>query len=156
MTSYVSEVLQPDETVRYEGSLHWIIFLPGIALLGFGLAGLLGVATLARDAHGYHVYSVLVYAALGLGALHLISAWLKQWTTEIAVTDRRVIYKTGLVSRRTIEMNMDKVESVDVTQDIFGRIFNYGAVLIRGTGASLEPLSTIAAPLALRNAITAR
>ena len=76
-------------------------------------------------------------------------------TTEIAVTNRRVIYKTGLVSRRTVEMNMDKVESVDVTQDIFGRIFDYGTVLIRGTGASLEPLSTIASPLALRNAISA-
>jgi uncharacterized membrane protein YdbT with pleckstrin-like domain len=98
----------------------------------------------------------VVYLALGIGALQLFSAWLKQWTTEIAVTDRRVIYKTGLVSRRTVEMNMDKVESVDVTQDIFGRIFNYGTVLIRGTGASLEPLTTIATPLALRNAITAR
>jgi len=156
MASYVSEVLQPNETVRYEGSLHWIIYLPGIVLLAFGIAGLLGVLTLAHDAHGYRIYSTIVYVALGIGALHLFSAWLKQWTTEIAVTDRRVIYKTGLVSRRTVEMNMDKVESVDVTQDIFGRIFNYGTVLIRGTGASLEPLSTIATPLALRNAITAR
>jgi len=156
MTSYVAEVLQPDETVRYDGTIHWIIFLPGIVLLGFGVAGLLGVATLARDAHGFSLYSTVVYVALALGALQLFSAWLNRWTTEIAVTDRRVIYKTGLISRRTVEMNMDKVESVDVTQDIFGRIFNYGTVLIRGTGASLEPLSTIATPLALRNAITAR
>jgi uncharacterized membrane protein YdbT with pleckstrin-like domain len=156
MTSYVAEVLQPNETVRYDGSLHWIIYLPGIALLAFGIAGLLGVLTLAHDAPGYRIYSTIVYVALGVGALHLFSAWLKQWTTEIAVTDRRVIYKTGLISRRTVEMNMDKVESVDVTQDIFGRIFNYGTVLIRGTGASLEPLSTIASPLALRNAITER
>ncbi|HEX3431255.1 MAG TPA: PH domain-containing protein [Rhizomicrobium sp.] len=156
MTSYVSEVLQPEETVRYEGTLHWIIFLPGIVLFAFGVAGLLGVVTLARNAPGYHIYSVVVYAALALGALHLLSAWVRRWTTEIAVTDRRVIYKTGLISRRSVEMNMDKVESVDVTQDIFGRIFNYGTVLIRGTGASLEPLSTIATPLALRNAITAR
>jgi len=149
-------VLQPNETVRYDGSLHWVIYLPGIVLFAFGIAGLLGVLTMARDAHGYRIFSIIVYAALALGALHLFSAWLKQWTTEIAVTDRRVIYKTGLISRRTVEMNMDKVESVDVTQDIFGRILNYGTVLIRGTGASLEPLSTIATPLALRNAITAR
>lgn len=156
MASYVSEVLQPNETVRYDGTLHWIIYLPGIVLFAFGVAGLLGVATMAHEARFYHVYSVAVYVALGLGALQLFSAWLKQWTTEIAVTDRRVIFKTGLISRRTVEMNMDKVESVDVNQDIFGRIFNYGTVLIRGTGASLEPLSTIAMPLALRNAITAR
>ena len=156
MASYVSEVLQPNETVRYDGTLHWIIYLPGIVLLAFGVAGLLGVMTMAHDAHWYRIYSTAVYVALGFGALHLLSAWLKQWTTEIAVTDRRVIYKTGLVSRRTVEMNMDKVESVDVSQDIFGRVLNYGTVLIRGTGASLEPLSTIATPLALRNAITAR
>ena len=156
MTSYVAEVLQPDETVRYDGTLHWIIFLPGIVLFAFGVAGLLGVATLARNAQGYWIYSVFVYGALVLGALRLFSAWLKRWTTEIAVTNRRVIYKTGLISRRTVEMNMDKVESVDVAQDIFGRILNYGTVLIRGTGASLEPLPTIATPLALRNAITAR
>ena len=156
MTSYVAEVLQPNETVRYDGTIHWIIFLPGIVLFAFGVAGLLGVATMARDAHWYSIYSMVVYLALLFGSLHLFSAWVKRWTTEIAVTDRRVIYKTGLISRRTVEMNMDKVESVDVTQDIFGRIFNYGTVLIRGTGASLEPLATIAAPLALRNAITAR
>jgi uncharacterized membrane protein YdbT with pleckstrin-like domain len=156
MTSYVAEVLQPNETVRYEGTLHWVIYLLGIVFLGFGIAGLLGVLTMAHDARGYRIYSTVVYLALGIGALQVFSAWLKQWTTEIAVTDRRVIYKTGLISRRTVEMNMDKVESVDVSQDIFGRIFNYGTVLIRGTGASLEPLSTIATPLALRNAITAR
>jgi uncharacterized membrane protein YdbT with pleckstrin-like domain len=156
MTSYVAEVLQPDETVRYEGSLHWIIFLWGIVLFAFGAVGLLALLTMARDTRGYSIFSIIVYAALILGTLHLISAWLKRWTTEIAVTNRRVIYKTGLISRRTVEMNMDKVESVDVTQDIFGRIFNYGTVLIRGTGASLEPLSTIGSPLALRNAITAR
>ena len=156
MASYVSEVLQPEETVRYDGTLHWIIYLWGIVLLAFGVAGLLGVLTMAHDAPGYRVFSIIVYAALALGVLHLASAWLKQWTTEIAVTDRRVIYKTGLISRRTVEMNMDKVESVDVNQDIFGRVLNYGTVLIRGTGASLEPLTTIATPLALRNAITAR
>ena len=156
MATYVSEVLQPNESVRYDGTLHWIIYLPGIILFAFGVAGLIGVLTMAHDARFYRAYSIVVYIALGIGALHLFSAWLKQWSTEIAVTDRRVIYKTGLVSRRTVEMNMDKVESVDVNQDIWGRIFNYGTVLIRGTGASLEPLSTIATPLALRNAITAR
>lgn len=156
MASYVSKVLQPNETVRYDGTLHWIIYLPGIVLFAFGVAGLIGVLTMAHNAPGYRVYSIVVYVALGIGALHLFSAWLKQLSTEIAVTDRRVIYKTGLVSRRTVEMNMDKVESVDVAQGIWGRIFNFGTVLIRGTGAGIEPLSTIATPLALRNAITAR
>ena len=156
MASYVSKVLQPNETVRYDGTLHWIIYLPGIVLLAIGIAGLIGVQTLTHDARSYWIFSIIVYVVLALAALQLFSAWLRQWSTEIAVTDRRVIYKTGLVSRRTVEMNMDKVESVDVAQGIWGRILNYGTVLIRGTGASLEPLSRIATPLALRNAITAR
>jgi len=155
MATYVDEVLQPGETVRYSGTLHWIIFLPGIALLAFGVAGLAAMVTM-NAGYSFHVYSMLVYFALAIGAVQLLSAWVLRLTTEIAVTDRRVIYKTGLVSRRSVEMNMDKVESVDVTQDVFGRLFDYGTVLIRGTGAGLEPLSNIASPVALRNAITAR
>lgn len=153
MASYVSEVLQPGETVRYDGTLHWVIFLPGFILAVFGLVALLAIT--GMEGGGRSVLRTAAFVALGLGVLHLLSAWIKQWTTEIAITNRRVIYKTGLITRRTIEMNMDKIESVDVTQDIFGRLLNYGTVLIRGTGASLEPLSTIATPLALRNAISA-
>jgi uncharacterized membrane protein YdbT with pleckstrin-like domain len=76
--------------------------------------------------------------------------------TELAVTDRRVIYKRGLIRRHTVEMNMDKVESVDVDQSVLGRIFNYGDVTIRGTGASLEPLHMIEDPLTFRSHVTAR
>lgn len=153
MTSYVNQVLQPDETVRYEGTLHWIIFLPAIVLLAFAAAGLAGMAMFPREGHS--ILFVLVVLVLAFGSLHLLAALIRRQTTEIAVTNRRVIYKTGLISRRTVEMNMDKVESVDVRQGIFGRMLDFGTVLIRGTGAGLEPLSTIATPLALRNAITA-
>ena len=69
--------------------------------------------------------------------------------------DRRIIFKAGLLRRHSIEMNMDKVESVDVDQSIFGRIFDFGTVLIRGTGTSLEPLAKIENPLKLRSQITA-
>jgi uncharacterized membrane protein YdbT with pleckstrin-like domain len=97
--------------------------------------------------------SLLCFAAALLSAA---GAWLRRWTTEIAVTDRRIIYKRGLIRRHTIEMNMDKVESVDVDQSVLGRIFDYGDVLVRGTGVGFEPLQMIAAPIALRNAVTAR
>ena len=72
------------------------------------------------------------------------------------MTDRRVVYKRGFIKRHTIEMNMDKVESVDVDQSIMGRMLNYGDVTINGTGEGLEPLHNIGAPLDLRNHITAR
>jgi uncharacterized membrane protein YdbT with pleckstrin-like domain len=72
---------------------------------------------------------------------------------EIAVTNRRVIYKKGLVRRQTNEMNMDKVESVQVDQSILGRLFDFGTVKILGTGEGFESLRTIAGPIKLRNSI---
>ncbi|HTT83473.1 MAG TPA: PH domain-containing protein [Rhizomicrobium sp.] len=154
MASYVDRVLQPGETVRYVGTLHWIIFLPASALLAFGVVGLATIAIMPGAGHGVRVFFIIVVVALLFGVLHLISAWIRRQTTEIAVTNHRIIYKVGLFSIRSVEMNMDKVESVDVKQDIIGRLLDYGTVTIRGTGAGLEPLVTIASPLALRNAIT--
>ena len=154
MTGYVERVLQPGETVRYEGTLHWIIFLPAILLLAFAIVGFAVMVISPVTGGGAHIFSIIVGVAFLFGVLQLISAWVRRLATEIAVTNHRIIYKTGLISRRSVEMNMDKVESVDVVQDIFGRLLDYGTVTIRGTGAGLEPLSTIASPIALRNAIT--
>src|ERR1700732_2933486 len=86
---------------------------------------------------------------------NFISAWFRRWTTEIAVTDCRVILKRGFIRRATMEMNLAKVESIDVDQTLSGRIFNYGNVTIRGTGSSFEILRTIDAPLKLRSTVTA-
>jgi len=66
------------------------------------------------------------------------------------------VYKRGFIRRHTVEMNMDKVESVDVDQSVLGRIFDYGDIVIRGTGVGIEPLRGIDSPLAFRNAVTAR
>jgi uncharacterized membrane protein YdbT with pleckstrin-like domain len=148
---YVDKVLQPGEEVRYIASLNWILYAPGL-LLWF-IAALIhvvspssgGLGTLGRFA------ALLVFAA---GLVVLARAWFRWWTTEIAVTDRRVIYKTGFISRKTTEMHMDKVESVDVHQSVLGRIFDFGSVIVRGTGSGLEPIRDIDAPLELRNHIT--
>jgi len=101
-------------------------------------------------------------AARGCSAIHVSSGgmtpaqkWFRRWTTEIAVTDRRVILKRGFIRRATMEMNLAKVESVDVDQTLSGRLFNYGNVTIRGTGSSFEILRTIDAPLKLRSTVTA-
>jgi uncharacterized membrane protein YdbT with pleckstrin-like domain len=154
MASYVDDVLQPGETVRYTGTLHWVIFLPAFALLAFAIVGLVVMVVSPGDGRGAHIFSIIIGIAFVFGVLHLFAAWIRRFATEIAVTNHRIIYKTGLISRRSVEMNMDKVESVDVTQDIFGRLLDYGTVTIRGTGAGLEPLVTINSPIALRNAIT--
>ena len=66
-----------------------------------------------------------------------------------------MIYKTGFVRRHTVEMNMDKVETVDVDQSLLGRVLGFGTIRVRGTGQSIESLRRIAHPIQLRNAITA-
>ena len=90
-------------------------------------------------------------------------AWFIRWITEFAVTDRRVIYKRGFISRHTDEMNMDKVESVDVDQSILGRLLDYGTVRDHGHRRHASETRTprgigriASPPLALRNAITAK
>jgi uncharacterized membrane protein YdbT with pleckstrin-like domain len=93
---------------------------------------------------------VLTFVAVAL----LVQEWFRWWITEIAVTNRRVIYKKGFIRRQTNEMNMHKVESVQVYQSILGRMLGYGTVTILGTGAGFETLRTIAGPIELRNSIT--
>jgi uncharacterized membrane protein YdbT with pleckstrin-like domain len=148
---YVDQVLQEGEQVRCIASLHWILYAPGAllclaaAFIYFALPGSGGMGTIAWIA------ALLVFAS---GVVVLARAWFIWWTTEIAVTNRRIIYKTGFISRQTTEMHMDKVESVDVDQSVLGRILNYGNVVVRGTGTGLEPIPMIAAPFELRNHIT--
>ena len=96
-------------------------------------------------------------AVAGLAALYwTVTAWFHRWTTETDVTNMRVVHKTGFIKRRTFEMSLDKVESVDVNQSILGRILNYGNVSIFGVGEGGKTIDTIASPLEFRNHITAR
>jgi uncharacterized membrane protein YdbT with pleckstrin-like domain len=151
--SYVQRVLQPGEVVRHVAGLHWIAYVPGVLLLV-----LAGIVLIVVPDHQWFVQLVRVGIAglcAVIGLVLLGRAWFDWWTTEIAVTDRRVIYKTGFIQRNTTEMHMDKVESVEVKQSVLGRILDYGDVEIRGVGSGFEPLRKIAAPIELRNHITA-
>ena len=140
--SYVQRVLQPGEQVRHISSIHWIVYWPGVA-----------VAVLAAVAY-WLGWEYAAYALALVAVVLLIQQWFQWWVTEIAVTNRRIIYKTGLVRRQTNEMNMDKVESVQIDQSIFGRMLDYGNVTILGTGEGFKTLRTIASPIELRNGIT--
>ncbi len=152
---YVRGVLQPGETVVYETRLHWLIYLR--AILALIVCGVLAGGAIAAAAT--QNLSLALWIAAAIFALLALSAGLRAFvrrtTTELAVTDHRVIYKTGLLSRHTLEMNRSKVESVDVNQTILGRILGYGTIIVRGTGGSLEPMRRIADPLTFRSHITA-
>ncbi|HEX6442705.1 MAG TPA: PH domain-containing protein [Stellaceae bacterium] len=151
---YVTRVLQPDESVVYTTRLHPLIFLP--AVLWLGLAVLCLVGALMTDQQEFRIGFLAGAAILGLLAvLSWARAAIRRATTELAITDRRVIYKTGLLARHTLEMNRGKVESVDVNQSVLGRMFGFGTIVLRGTGGSLEPMRMISDPLVFRSHITA-
>jgi uncharacterized membrane protein YdbT with pleckstrin-like domain len=155
--SYASSVLQTGETIKAVGRLHWIVFARGVVAAAIGAALMLYGYRAQRDARD-DLASVLaiVGGLLLLAGLALsINAWFHRWITEISVTTHRVIYKTGFVRRHTVEMNMDKVETVDVDQSLLGRLLGFGTITVRGTGQGIESLRRISHPIQLRNAITA-
>jgi uncharacterized membrane protein YdbT with pleckstrin-like domain len=149
--SYVQRVLQPGEVVRHIAAIHWIVYMSGaLFMIGAGAALVFGGYLFPHPFIWHWIASLLAV----IGLFFLIREWFLQWTTEVAVTNLRVIYKTGFIKRKTKEMNMDKVESVEVEQSILGRILDYGTVSITGTGAGLESLEVIGQPIELRNNIT--
>ncbi len=81
-----------------------------------------------------------------------LSAWFARGFSEFVITNRRIIIKTGIISRTSFEMNLSKIESVNVDQSIAGRIFNYGSITIIGSGGTRESFHDIAKPLAFRKA----
>jgi uncharacterized membrane protein YdbT with pleckstrin-like domain len=153
--NYVQRVLQPDESVLHAARLHWFIYLKGIVLLVLALVCLV-LAIGSNDNPGIEIPLLIGAAVLGLlGLVSALVALLRQATTELVLTDRRVIYKTGLFQRHTMEMNRSKVETVGVDQSVLGRMLNYGTVIVRGTGGSFEPIRQIEDPLTFRSHITA-
>jgi uncharacterized membrane protein YdbT with pleckstrin-like domain len=155
MGRYIDDILQPGEKVLYSTNAHWIFYLPAIAAWVVALA----LYILARNtvSPGLETMWLVLAAAAALVAVAATArAWFHVWTTETDVTNLRVVHKTGFIKRRTFEMSLDKVESVDVNQSILGRVLNYGDVTVRGVGEGSEMIKTIAAPLDFRNHITAR
>ncbi|MGY3236537.1 hypothetical protein ACVMAJ_003427 [Bradyrhizobium sp. USDA 4448] len=155
MARYIDEILQPGERVLYSTNAHWIFYFPAI------LAWIVALGFLVASRMTTIDWIVLVcLTAAGVAALAALfwtlKGWFHRFTTETDVTNLRVVHKTGFIKRRTFEMALDKVESVDVDQTILGRILNYGDVTIRGVGEGIETIKTIASPLAFRSSITTR
>ena len=128
MSSYVDEVLIKDEIVLYRGHLSVWSFFWWI-LLG-----------------------LLLLAAFGLGLLVWLWVWIIYRTTELAVTNKRIIAKSGLIQRNTTEMFLEKVESIQVDQGILGRIFDFGSITVSGTGGDKSPVKNVSHPLEFRKA----
>jgi uncharacterized membrane protein YdbT with pleckstrin-like domain len=154
--SYVRRVLKPNEGVVYATGLHWRIYTGFVVLLLISAAFAIAARRLPYRQPEIGLASWIVAGMFLLLALSAgLRALVRRATTELAITDQRVIYKTGLMRRHTLEMNRAAVDMVNVDQTILGRILGYGTIVLRGTGGSLEPIRDIANPLAFRTYITA-
>lgn len=128
MGSYIESNLARDEKILNKAHVSWLSQFWYI---------LIGVLTLP----------------IGVGVIFLLIAVINVWTTELAITNRRIIAKTGLIRRNTIELKVTRVESLGVDQGILGRIFNFGSITIKGTGGSNAPIPYIAKPLEFRQRV---
>jgi uncharacterized membrane protein YdbT with pleckstrin-like domain len=152
--NYVRRVLQPGESVVHLTRIHMIILLP--AMLWLAAALTLFIAGFVRFSGDPRIIcEALALFCLVFATASGLPALIRRATTELAVTDRRVIYKSGVIARHTLEMNRSKVESVDVDQPLLGRLLGFGTIIVRGTGGSLEPIRLISDPLTFRSHITA-
>ncbi len=156
--SYLDRVVKPGETLLVRARLHWVIYLRSFVVMAIAVAWAVGVAIWSRTGApspslvlGLYLLAALLMA---FAVVRLAGQMLLRSTTEFGVTNHRIIVKRGLVSLHTVEMSVDKVESVDVDQTVLGRLLGYGTVTVHGIGARWDPIPQIADPLAFRNAIT--
>jgi uncharacterized membrane protein YdbT with pleckstrin-like domain len=151
---YVERVLQPGETLVYLTSLHWLVYGRAIVLLLLAIGAAIGSVYASSQTVTVALEAIAAFFAIAatISGLHQL---IRRATTELAITDRRVIYKTGVLQRHTLEINRSKIETVAVDQSLFGRLLRYGTVIVRGTGGSFEPIAFIGEPLAFRSQITA-
>ena len=158
--SYVEKHLIPGESVQYETRLHWIVMLGhavvGILLVMFAIAIPVTWASLGTKTKGSSVpgaiYLVALVFFLAGGGLFLVGL-LRRRATEMAVTSKRVIVKTGIAERRTVEILLSRIESVAVDEPALGRLLGYGTVIVRGTGGTPETFEKIYHPLEFREQV---
>ncbi len=130
MASYIESNLGRDEHIIYRGQVSWPSQLPLL---------ILGILTLP----------------LIIGIYFIALAIINVYSTELALTNKRVLAKFGFIRRSTIEINTSRIESISVNQGMIGRLFNYGSIVIQGTGGSQAPIPYINSPLQFRSHVNA-
>jgi uncharacterized membrane protein YdbT with pleckstrin-like domain len=158
--SYVEQHLIPGESIQYQTKLHWIVMM-GHAVIAILLALLaiaipitwasLGAKTKGHSVPGAVYLFALLCFLIG-GTLFLVGL-LRRRATEMAVTNKRVIVKTGIADRRTVEILLSRIESVAVEEPALGRLLGFGTVTVRGTGGTPEVFEKIYHPLEFREQV---
>jgi hypothetical protein len=144
--SYIKESMARDEVLLYEANVSWVGFYIALAFLCAPLCICIPftISTHSPDLLIIYSFGILVF---------LYAAYLSLSSIELGITNRRVIAKMGIISRKAIEVRNDKIEGIQIDQSIFGRMFNFGSVTVRGSGQTEVPVPAISDPLAFRRAV---
>lgn len=147
--NYIKKTINPDENVLYLARVHPALYLSMVPYFLI-FQGFVCVFVLVFGFGEMLPISKLLFLA---PFLLFVQSWIIISTTELALTDRRVIAKTGLLSQKSTELNLPKVESVEVHQSLLGRMLNYGTITVKGTGGGSAPAPGITAPFDFRKAV---
>ena len=145
--SYIDSHLLPGETVSYRTRLHWKIFVMPTLIAVVMLA--LSIWALSADRR------VLAIPPIAIAVIVLFVAWIQRRSSEFAVTNKRVIIKLGVMTTRSMELLLSKIEGITVSQSVAGRMFGFGEIIVTGSGGTQEPFDNIQAPLDFRQAVQA-
>jgi uncharacterized membrane protein YdbT with pleckstrin-like domain len=158
--SYAQKHLIAGETVQYETKLHWIVMAGQAAAAAvmevLGLIFLIASFSNWKGAQVAPPRNALLGGAViffVMGGIVFVAGLLKRNATEMAVTNKRVVVKTGLAGRRTVELLLPRIESIAVEEPAMGRVLGYGTVIVRGTGGTPEVFPQIARPLEFREQV---
>jgi Bacterial PH domain len=157
--SYIDANLISGESVVYQTRLHWIVMLRHILLgiLLFGACGALLSFFLPNRPrfadNTSHLMEGGAAALFAAGVIAILAGMVRRSATEMALTTRRVVVKQGLVSRQTIEILLNKVEAIEVSEPTLGRMLGYGSITVIGTGGTSEPFHKVAHPLKFRSEV---
>jgi len=154
MGSYVRRAMQKDEKILYTAQLHWVIYKMAITILILGAVighfGVFGSYFLLGDSDwAMHLATYIKSVAIGtvlLGAMQAAFSYIRQISTELVITNQRVIAKHGFVSTTSYELMLPKVEGATIDQTIMGRILGYGTLMVKGTGGGISPIDHVADP----------
>lgn len=133
--TYIQKTLVAGEQIKYAANIHWWIMVPPVA---FGVLGVIIGQLLSM------VPGALI---LFLSILHIIKSLMYMYTTELVITNKRIVAKFGWISRTTFEVKTSRIEGVQVHQGIIGRILGFGTVHVLGIGGSTVPVPLIKEPL---------
>lgn len=142
---YIDANLLRDETLICRTRLHWVVFVAPALI--FVTCCTLAIVLLSSAGTRTATAATVLIAA---GSIPIARALITYATSEFGVTNKRVLVKVGFIRRNSIEILLNKVESIQVDQGILGRLLDYGSIVVSGTGGSRDPFHNILSPLRFR------